>query len=848
MAEINRNGSPMNICDESLDGEPGAVEKRKRDLESKQNSRSSFLIGTIEDVNRKIGKLEQRLQSYTQLVVESRASDHPDAEALHPTSARGRMRYQERERENRDVCKFAGIYTLKSTFLPNLSDRMKNISKISMNPSKEKLHVKKDKDPSKPRFVELHQYPGYDPLELTPLPGHDATEIFQIVVDASVNLDKKPKYEPEFKRLFFSPMSQAVLQDTFWYVFLDSFQPNPTAQQKLFNRVAHNYVKLIFYAKNPLFRDTFLKEYPRLMAQALYVSFCHCFSDSYRQFGETFKNDLMYLVYGWIAGIRPSPRCWLEWNFTKLEPANINSKEDILNKSKNKTAMSFNFDYLDSLVSSHPSQYPSSLSLNQSASKSSVGSNRNQRRNRHTTRIFSRTINPLQTHCSSSPGDKQASVCSSRNFSMASESAVTPDRKPTIKKKSFTEPQRLLKREAVVNFVFMPESAKTEKESLLRECGSLPKFFTPNRTGSKDSLPGVRRNFGKEGSFGMTRRKLQEEYSESTDGPEKMTHQGFTDSVQAGEYRNVLDNSKPVSIQTQVTHGRQPPNKKTDDSRDTPTHRVSWSASTERTEELDETTPPDKTAANSNLIEAVADAQSSPLKSTARESLDTQRSSQGKQTVRDVADTQRSLNPKHGGKDKEGIEALSPIREMTSEEEAQEKKRSQYSVSVMRDSAKKTADHEMKSHPAFTGPDFLKAAFNLNGRSPLVAHFLRMRNLTADMNLVVRIQHTEIDNLPPIDAPTYQDVIKQSSRTVGTIGKQFQEMFAKNQKETATFLKRERKVLREHRRRENALLANKPEVKRLSDLLVLDQGRGLDSISAGSSKAVEASLMAHELP
>lgn len=186
---------------------------------------------------------------------------------------------------------------------------------------------------------------------------------------------------------------------------------------------------------------------------------------------------------------------------------------------------------------------------------------------------------------------------------MASESAETPDRKPTINKKSFTEPQRLLKKGAVVNFVFMPESAKTEKESLLRECGSLPKFFTPNRTGSKDSLPGVRRNFGKEGSFGMTRPKLQEEYSESTDGPEKMTHQGFTDSVQAGEYRNVLNNSKPVSIQTQVTHGRQPPNKKTDDSRDTPTHKVSWSASTERTEELDETTPPDKTAA-SKLMQA----------------------------------------------------------------------------------------------------------------------------------------------------------------------------------------------------------------------------------------------------
>ena len=49
------------------------------------------------------------------------------------------------------------------------------------------------------------------------------------------------------------------LQDIFWYVFLSNFQPNPAAQQKLFNRTAHNYVKLIFYCKNPLFRDTFLK-------------------------------------------------------------------------------------------------------------------------------------------------------------------------------------------------------------------------------------------------------------------------------------------------------------------------------------------------------------------------------------------------------------------------------------------------------------------------------------------------------------------------------------------------------------------------------------------------------------
>ena len=48
-------------------------------------------------------------------------------------------------------------------------------------------------------------------------------------------------------------------QDIFWYVFLSNFQLNPASQQKLFNRTAHNYVKLIFYAKDPFFRDTFLK-------------------------------------------------------------------------------------------------------------------------------------------------------------------------------------------------------------------------------------------------------------------------------------------------------------------------------------------------------------------------------------------------------------------------------------------------------------------------------------------------------------------------------------------------------------------------------------------------------------
>lgn len=39
------------------------------------NNSSAFLIGSIDEVNRRISKLDEKLQHYTQLVVESRVSD-----------------------------------------------------------------------------------------------------------------------------------------------------------------------------------------------------------------------------------------------------------------------------------------------------------------------------------------------------------------------------------------------------------------------------------------------------------------------------------------------------------------------------------------------------------------------------------------------------------------------------------------------------------------------------------------------------------------------------------------------------------------------------------------------------
>lgn len=46
----------------------------------------------------------------------------------------------------------------------------------------------------------------------------------------------------------------------------------------------------------------FTQDFPTLVAQAIYAAYCHSFPDSYRQFNEQFKEDLVSLVYSWIAG------------------------------------------------------------------------------------------------------------------------------------------------------------------------------------------------------------------------------------------------------------------------------------------------------------------------------------------------------------------------------------------------------------------------------------------------------------------------------------------------------------------------------------------------------------------
>lgn len=153
----------------------------------------------------------------------------------------------------------------------------------------------------------------------------------------------------------------------------------------------------------------------------------------------------------------------------------------------------------------------------------------------------------------------------------------------------------------------------------------------------------------------------------------------------------------------------------------------------------------------------------------------------------------------------------------------------------------------------------MREAFNIYGQSPLVAHFLRMRRLETEAGVNFRVQRTQMESLPPLDTPTYRELIRDSFKHVHEVEREYDRLvakfiavstpfkiqkklkcmlvcmclcietfvsvssFAKKQKkQKAAFIKKLKEEQKEHKKREAALLNKPHEVKRLSDLLMLE--------------------------
>ncbi|BFZ01391.1 hypothetical protein BsWGS_04430 [Bradybaena similaris] len=167
---------------------------------------------------------------------------------------------------------------------------------------------------TKKRGLDLLKFPGFKHGEFIELPAK--LEAPPILHQVSKVQSFKPAFRKFWKMIFMSEASSAVLQDSFWWIFLDHFNKEEsceTDKDLLFNRIADSYTAL-FTSINQDVRDKFLSFYPDCLSQALYCTFREAFPESPSRFNEDFKHYLVNLVYEWITGLHPLPGLWKKWN------------------------------------------------------------------------------------------------------------------------------------------------------------------------------------------------------------------------------------------------------------------------------------------------------------------------------------------------------------------------------------------------------------------------------------------------------------------------------------------------------------------------------------------------------
>ena len=599
-------------------------------------------VDSIDSISKKISNLGTELISFcpdNELVidsyaeVQSEASLHDDSmfgfgnleidyRALKQTARRTSMSTREKEKKDRN--KFAGVYSLRTVMEKNENPLNVGAFKPPKNQEK-KLFGKIQKNQTtvskKPMLVELHTFPGFIADELTPLPvSLSAKYVLNIVTSAQKDLAKKPGFKKEFKKMFLSHSSQAVLQDIFWWFFIEKYQSCPEVQSQLFSRVACSYVKLIINGSEYVHRETFFKRFPSLVCQAVYTVFCRAFPTSYRQFDDRFKQDLADITYLWIAGTRPVRRCWERWPLTFLEPEGMNKEEEIQKNVSKEFALGL-FD----LESDHIINHPSHDSLNAGKPE----------RRRKISKVYDRHWTGDET------------------------TAVHPDEETVKRKVSL--------RSVNDKYELIPINEIARKPSLKVPC----------------------------------------------------------------------DNLEPCRHEKALTEKGQKPS-------DTKLN-ISKSFQSTRT-------------SNSSLLRS-------------------------------------------------------------------------------------TGTRKRESCYAGKGPEFQKVVFDLHGQSPLVKHFLQNKRLAKDSGTSILVQRTEIEKLPPINAPTYRDIIKDSLKSSHELEKQIQSLLDQMSNERAMFGKQLKKEREEFRKKETQVLSRQKEVKKISDLILLRLAKGQN----GENDRMIASSIANAL-
>lgn len=172
---------------------------------------------------------------------------------------------------------------------------------------------------TKKRSMDYCMFPGFRQGELVELPHQlEAPQLLHRITNIQ---DFNPGFRKFWKKLFLSEASAALMQDSFWWVFLRQFNKEKGLEEdkdSLFDRISDSYVAL-FTSIHVDVKDKFLSVYPDCLAQALYSAYVTAFPESRWRFDDQFKQYLLNLTHEWVTGLKPVPETWKTWDDAQLQ-------------------------------------------------------------------------------------------------------------------------------------------------------------------------------------------------------------------------------------------------------------------------------------------------------------------------------------------------------------------------------------------------------------------------------------------------------------------------------------------------------------------------------------------------
>ncbi|XP_051015949.1 protein FAM227A [Acomys russatus] len=201
---------------------------------------------------------------------------------------------------------------------------------------KARVALAKRKTADKNLLAELHQHPPFDETKPNRLPnGIEFCDMVGNVIRSEKNTLSGKSFcsDRELEKFLTAPFPSAIWLDSFWWIFHDRYQPNKEIQNKLFDRIAQNYARLLFTRVWSHYEEALIKRLPSLLSKGLYTSFCCCFPQSWFNTHE-FKSEICNTMDLWISGTYPCPQSYNNWDYSELDPERFRREEMMLQSSR----------------------------------------------------------------------------------------------------------------------------------------------------------------------------------------------------------------------------------------------------------------------------------------------------------------------------------------------------------------------------------------------------------------------------------------------------------------------------------------------------------------------------------